>query len=67
MNSPTLDHEASDAEVVVMNSPTLTLAATVTREYNLAHQAAQSALNHAMSCGDALIQAKAAVDHGQWS
>lgn len=42
------------------------LAQAIEREHQAAHQAARSALEHALECGRLLIQAKAALPHGQW-
>jgi hypothetical protein len=42
------------------------LAQAIEREHQAAHQAARTALEHALECGRLLIQAKAAVPHGGW-
>ena len=42
------------------------LAQAIDREHQAAHQAARTALEHALECGRLLIQAKAAVPHGEW-
>jgi hypothetical protein len=42
------------------------LAQAIEREHQAAHQAARTALEHAVACGVLLIQAKAEVGHGGW-
>jgi hypothetical protein len=42
------------------------LAQAIDREHQAAHQAAHTALEHALECGRLLLQAKAAVTHGEW-
>jgi hypothetical protein len=42
------------------------LAQAIEHEHQAAHQAAQTALAHALECGQLLLQAKAAVGHGGW-
>jgi Protein of unknown function (DUF3102) len=42
------------------------LAAQIEREHQAAYGAALSAIEHAIRCGELLIQAKASVPHGQW-
>lgn len=55
----TIVHEAADQRLVV-------LAATINREHSLAYQKAIEALEHAILCGEALIEARDAVPEGQW-
>lgn len=43
------------------------LASTINREHQLAYEAALDALEHAILCGEALVQAQAAVPEGEWS
>lgn len=43
-----------------------TLAAKATTEYRLASGAAVSAVEHAIACGEALLQAQAGVPDGKW-
>lgn len=43
-----------------------TLAETVNREYTLAYDSAVQALEHAIACGEALIEARTLVPDGQW-
>jgi len=42
------------------------LAQAIDREHQAAHQAARTALEHAFECGRLLLEAKAAVPHGEW-
>jgi Protein of unknown function (DUF3102) len=42
------------------------LAQAIEREHLAAHQAARTALEHALECGRLLIEAKAQVGHGRW-
>jgi hypothetical protein len=42
------------------------LAQAIDREHQAAHAAARTALQHALECGRLLLQAKAALPHGQW-
>jgi Protein of unknown function (DUF3102) len=42
------------------------LSKEIVKEQNSARQAAQSAIEHAIRCGELLTQAKAKVKHGQW-
>jgi hypothetical protein len=42
------------------------VAQAIDREHRAAHQAARTALEHALECGRLLIEAKAAVPHGDW-
>jgi hypothetical protein len=43
------------------------LANVVAAEHRRAEAAARKALEHALAAGDALLEAKSAVEHGQWS
>jgi hypothetical protein len=43
------------------------LANVVAAEHRHAEAAARKALEHALAAGDALLEAKSAVEHGQWS
>ena len=50
-----------------MNAPAIiTLAQHIEHEHQAAHQAARTALEHALECGRLLIQAKGDVGHGGW-
>ena len=42
------------------------LAQAIDREHQAAHEAARTALQHALECRRLLLQAKAAVAHGEW-
>lgn len=44
-----------------------TLAVTINREHGLAYQAALGALEHAIACGVALMEARETVPDGRWS
>jgi len=48
------------------NSPLTELTAKVKAEHLAATAAARKALDHALDCGDALIEAKKWVPHGSW-
>lgn len=43
-----------------------TLAADINREHHLAEESAQTAVEHAISAGELLIQAKAQHKHDGW-
>jgi Protein of unknown function (DUF3102) len=43
-----------------------TIATAVEAEHQAAHRDARSALTHALRCGELLLEAKAAVEHGEW-
>jgi hypothetical protein len=45
---------------------TASLAKEINTEHRLAGEAVQSALEHAMKCGELLTKAKEAVGHGEW-
>ena len=44
-----------------------TLAATAQHEHHEAQAAAKKALEHALNAGDALVEAKVTIPHGQWA
>jgi hypothetical protein len=43
-----------------------TYAEIANREYRAAQESAGTAIQHAIACGEALIAAKASVQHGEW-
>jgi hypothetical protein len=49
-----------------LEQPLVALAAEIEAEHAATQEAAQSALEHAVRCGELLIQAKAQVGHGDW-
>jgi ribosomal protein L20 len=52
----------SDVSTVTLGE----LAVTINREHGLAYQSALDALQHAILCGQALIEARATVPDGEW-
>lgn len=49
-----------------MNLATTTTAAEINRLHSLARSKANEAIGHAMAAGNLLLQAKAALEHGEW-
>ena len=57
----------SAAKVVRKPNPKLKrLAEEILKEHSLVERAKQASIEHAKRCGDKLIEAKEAVDHGDW-